>query len=114
MNESLPVIILILVLLLMMALAFLGSRFLMKRALFRVIKMFRDARALDPASARTQEELGFRVRGLLEFRALRDYKPAALQILIRNDIVRVTEDGRLYLSEERLALTNLAQQDSRR
>ncbi len=111
MNESLPVIILVLILILMMALAFFGSRYLMKRALFRVIKMFREAGALDPASARTQEELGFRIRGILEFRGLRDYKPAALQLLIRNDIVRVTEDGRLYLSEERLALTNLARQD---
>jgi hypothetical protein len=32
----------------------------------------------------------------------RDYKPYALQILIKQGVLCQTEDGRLYLSEEKL------------
>jgi hypothetical protein len=32
----------------------------------------------------------------------RDYKPYALQILTRQGVLCQTEDGRLYLSEEKL------------
>jgi len=38
----------------------------------------------------------------------RDYKPAALQGLIRVEIVQVTEEGKVYLSEEKLKTTKLA------
>jgi len=80
-----------------------------KRAVIHVIKRFRKFEALDVESARAIDELGlssptFRER-LMRFR---DYKPAALQGLIRVEIVQVTEDGKVYLSEEKLKTTKLA------
>jgi hypothetical protein len=35
----------------------------------------------------------------------RDYKPQALDALMQMGVVKVTEDGKLYLSEEKLAET---------
>jgi hypothetical protein len=110
MSESTRVLILIiLVLLLLMVLAFMGSRLLLKRAINRVVQIFRDFKAKDEASAMFQDAMGLKPRGLFEFKGLRDYKPMALQLLLRYNIVRMTEDGRLYLSEETLAQTNLRQ-----
>ena len=101
------IILLILILLLMLALAFVGSRLLLKRAITRVIKMFRDNQATDAASAKSPEELGLKSRGLFAFGGLRDYKPVALQLLMKGNIVQETEDGRLYLSEALLSGTSL-------
>jgi len=80
-----------------------------KRAVIQVIKRLRQQGALDVESAKTIDELRlnpptFRER-IMRFR---DYKPAALQGLIRVGIVQVTEDGRVYLSEEKLKSTKLA------
>lgn len=80
-----------------------------KRAIIQVIKRFRKHGALDVESAKTIEDLklnppSFRER-IMRFR---DYKPAALQGLIRVGIVQMTEDGRVYLSEEKLKTTKLA------
>jgi hypothetical protein len=108
MSESTRVLILvILVLLLLMALSFLLSRVLMKRAILKLIKMFRDKQAIDSGGAKTQEEIGIKRRSLLEFRALRDYTPMAFQLLVRNNIIQATEEGKFFLSEDALALTNL-------
>ncbi len=87
--------------------AFVASNFLMKRAIRDVLKMFRAGQAFTPETAKFQDELGFKRRSFIQFKALRDYKPTALQILIRNNIVQVTEEGKVYLSEEALLATNL-------
>ena len=100
-------VILILAMLLLLALAIIGSTFLTKRALKQVIEMFRAGRALTPQSAKTEAELGFRRKGIFEIRGLRDYKPSAMQLLIRHEIIQTTEDGRLFLSKENLAKTNI-------
>ncbi len=110
MSESTRIIIfLILIMILLLALAFLGSNFLMRRAIKAVIKMFRQGEALTPETAKTSEELGFKRKSFLQFKALRDYKPSAMNILMRADIIQTTEDGRLFLSEDRLMQTNLEQ-----
>ncbi len=80
-----------------------------KRAVIQVIKRLRQHGALNPESAKTIDELRlnpptFRER-IMRFR---DYKPAALQGLIRVGIVQLTEDGKVYLSEEKLKSTKLA------
>ncbi len=103
-------IILILILIVLIAIAFAGSNFMMRRAVKAVLKMFRDGQALSAETAKSMEDLGFKGRSFLQLRAFRDYKPAALQLLMRNDIIQATEDGRLFLSEETLAKTNLGQQ----
>ena len=87
---------------------FVIPRFMMKRAISRVIGTFRQQYALDAKSARTLQELGLAPRGFMEgmFRG-RDYRPYALNILQKGDIVVVTEDGRLYLSEDKLSASGL-------
>ena len=80
-----------------------------KRAVIQVIKHLRQVQALDVDSAKTVDELGLRPPSLGErlFR-FRDYKPGALQGLIQVGIVQMTQDGRVYLSEENLKKSKLA------
>jgi flagellar basal body-associated protein FliL len=110
MDESTrAVIIMILVILLLLAIAFLGTSFMTRRAVKAVIRMFRDAQAFTPQNAMTAEQIGFRSKSFLQFKAFRDYKPAALQFLMKNEIVQVTEDGRLFMSEEALYRSGIEQ-----
>ena len=83
--------------------AFVIPRFLVKRALSSVIQIFRQQGALDVKSARTVEELGLSPRSIMQgmFKG-RDYKPYALEMLRKADVVQMTEDDRFYLSEEKL------------
>jgi hypothetical protein len=82
---------------------------LIRRAVGRVIKIFRRQNAISVESARTIDELGLRPRTWLQgmFRG-RDYKPQALDILLKADIVQMTEDSKLFLSEEKLAASKLS------
>jgi len=75
----------------------------LKRAIPQVIKMFREHNAVGIKNAKTEEELGFKQRSVLEgmFRP-RDYKPHALTALIQAEIIQLTEDGKLYLAEDKL------------
>ena len=82
----------------------------MRRALKKVVKMLRDGYALTPATAKTAEELGFKSKSMFQLRLRRDYKPAALNLLITSDIIQTTEDGRIFLSEENYSKSRLAQQ----
>ena len=74
-----------------------------KRAIPQVIRMFREQNAVGIKNAKTEEELGFKRRGMLEgmFRP-RDFKPHALTALIQAEIIQITEDGKLYLAEDKL------------
>ena len=79
-----------------------------KNAVMQVIKRLRQHQALDIQSAKTVEEIGLQPLSLRErMLRFRDYKPAALQGLIRTNIVQTTEDGRVYLSEEHLRNSRL-------
>jgi len=110
MSESTrAIILLILILILLLAVAFYGSTFLMRRALKTVIKRFQDNNALTPATAKTVEELGLARRGFFHIQAFRDYKPAALDLLVRYDIVQITEDNKVFLLEENLTKINIGQ-----
>src|SRR4030042_5056385 len=82
---------------------FILPRFMLKRAMSQVIRVFRGHRSLSKENAKTVEELGLKPHGFMErFMKPRDYKPYALQILSRQGILCQTEDGRFYLSEEKL------------
>ncbi|MFC1964174.1 hypothetical protein ACFLV1_02200 [Chloroflexota bacterium] len=87
---------------------FVIPRFLMKRAIRQVVKTFRQHNATDAKNARNLFELGLNPRGFIDglFRG-RDYKPYALNLLRKHEIVLMTEDGRLYLSEEKLVASGL-------
>jgi hypothetical protein len=104
------IILIILVMLLLLAVAFAGSNYMMRRAIKHIIRMLKSADALSLQTARTSEELGFKKTSMFQFKLWRDYKPAALQLLLTGNIVLMTDDGKLYLSEENLSKSKLAQQ----
>ena len=77
--------------------------FLTRRAMFKVIEIFYQHGALGASSAKTLQELGLeRPDFLQKMTRPRDYKQNALQILIKEGIINVNEDGRLYMVEEKL------------
>jgi hypothetical protein len=83
---------------------FFIPRWLVRRAALQIIKIFRKQNAVDKSTARTIDELGLRPPGMLQrMMQRRDYKPHALNALMRAEIIKTTEDGGFYLSEERLA-----------
>jgi len=98
------------ILVLLVCAALFLSRIYMARAIRSLIGALREAGATSGANAKTAEELNLRPKSTLrDFRVLRDYGPYALQILIRAGVVEVTEDGKLFLSEERLAMSRWSQ-----
>lgn len=108
MSESTRILILmILVIILLLVLAFYGQGLMMKQALRSVIKLLRDHQALTPESAKYLDEMGLKRRSLFQLKAFRDYKPAAIQFLQRQEIILVTEEGKIYLSEEKLYQTGI-------
>jgi hypothetical protein len=97
----------LLIMLLVIAVLIVGaiyiSRFLLRRAVRQVVSTFRGLEATSPTAAATQEELGLIQRNPFErIGRLRDYRPYALRLLLEQNVVRQTEDGRLYLSERDL------------
>jgi hypothetical protein len=86
-------------------LALFGSRLLLKRAINRIVKKFREHKALDAASARTTAELDIHGRGLIDFRLFKDYTPTAMDLLIKGEIIQKADDERYFLSEKQLKKT---------
>jgi len=81
----------------------------MKRAMRQVVLAFREQGATGSRTAKTLGELGFSSRGGMMGGMLkgRDYKQDALSLLMKADIVLVTEDGKLYLSEDKLLASGI-------
>ncbi len=105
MNDVLVIVGLIILLLIAL---FVIPQFLMARAMKKVVKIFREARATEPKNAKTVEELNLQQKGLIDrMMKPRDYKPRALQYMIGADMVRMTEEGKIYLVEESLRGTKL-------
>ncbi len=76
---------------------------LTRRAMHQVIGRFYQQEALAPEKAKTLEELGLTPPSFVEKLAKpRDYKPTALRLLQQMEAVQMTQDGRLFLVEERL------------
>lgn len=79
-----------------------------RRAFPKVIRVFRESNALEPQNARNIDELGLRPRGLLSGMLRgRDYRQYALTAMMQAGIVQATEDGRLFMVEEKLWETGL-------
>ena len=99
---------LILVVVIALVAMFFLPRWRMKRAAREVIRIFRQNNATSAKSAKTVAELGLGSRNMLEgaFRG-RDYKPQALTALLKGEIIQTTEDGRFYLSEDKLASSGI-------
>ena len=74
-----------------------------RRAMFKVIEIFRQHNALGINDAKTLQELGLEERDFAQrIMRGRDFKQYALQILIKRGVIYVTEDGRLYMVENKL------------
>lgn len=97
------IVIIVLVIVLVLAALFILPQWRMRRAVRQVIRIFRENNAIGVKNARTIDELQLRPRRMLEgmFRG-RDYKQYALSALIKAEIIKTTEGGKLYLSEDRL------------
>lgn len=105
MNDVLVIILLIII---AIAAIIFVPQWLMMRAIPQVIRIFRAHNAIDIKDAKTVDELGLQPRGMLEkFGRRRDYKPYALNALMKAEIIQMTEDGKLYLSEEKLIASGL-------
>jgi hypothetical protein len=103
MNQAATLLIVVFVLAAFAGGVFYLSRYLFRRAVRSVISLFRKEGATSPSTATTPEKLGIVQAGYFD-RAfkLRDYRPYALRLLGEANIIRRTEDGTLYLSEEEL------------
>lgn len=91
-----------LVMLILLVLSFRFSLVLARRAICRVITIFRSQGAVDYQQALPLEAFGLGPRPFFSFRLLRDYKPWALQTLVQAGIIRMATEGNFYLSEETL------------
>ena len=77
-----------------------------KRAIPKLIQLFRDHNATRPTNAMTYDELGIKT-SVFSLRLLKDYKKESLDVLMRLEIVQLTEDGRLFLLEDKLMNSKL-------
>ena len=102
------VIILVLMVVLFLVAIIAIPQWMVKRAMRQVIGLLREHNATSAENARALDELGFKPRGIMQ-NALRgrDYKPYAVDIMVRAQVIQITEDGRLYLSEEKLSSSKL-------
>jgi len=83
--------------------AFFIQALLVKRAISQVIRIFCQYNALGVQNSKTIEEMGLTPPSLIRrLTRLRDYRADALQFLQQAGIVQKTEDGRFYMTEEKL------------
>jgi hypothetical protein len=95
MSETVKTIIMIFVALGAIFLALRIAGWKMKKACDFIIRDLRERKALDPASAVT---LPYMKSSMLNI-GMKDYRPRALEELVKLDAVRVLEGGRYYLRE---------------
>jgi len=102
------IIIIVLLFVLLLVAMFMVPRWRLKRAIRQVIRIFREHNAIGIKNAKTIEELGLRPRGMMDgmFKG-RDYRPYAINTLRKAEIIQMTDEGRLYLSEDRLFASGL-------
>ena len=95
MSETFKTILMILVAIGAVILALRIAGWKMKKAGDFIIQDLKEKKAFDPASA---VELPYCKSPLLNI-GLRDYRPRALEELVKHDVVRMLEGGRYYLRE---------------
>lgn len=82
--------------------------FLVKKAMRNVVARFRAKGATSPKTATSLYELGLEPPDFMHRTGrVRDYKPHALRLLVQQNVIRGTEDGRVYLSEDELRESTL-------
>ena len=98
------VALIILMIIILVVLLVILPRVRTRRAIRSVVQAFRQHDAVRIKNAKTADKLGLRTQPMSEsiFRGT-DYQLHALEELISCNVIRTTEDGRLYLSEENLS-----------
>ena len=105
MNDTSVIIVVILV---MIVTWLLLPQLLNRRAAKQVVKILTKNNCVSINTAKTPRDLGLAQRGWISnLGRTRDYKPRALQMLIDYDVVLKTEDGRVYLDKEKVAMHKL-------
>lgn len=100
------VLFIILMILLFIAVVIVVPQWMLSRNVPKVIRIFRHQNAVGAKNAKTIEELGLQPKSMFQrMFNRRDYKPQALQFLIRTTVVEMTEEGKVYLNEETLMQT---------
>ncbi len=103
MSGATSILVLIVLFIGALALVFYLQSLLTRKAMREVVARFRARGATSPEKATTEAELGLaRADFLHRMGKTRDYKPQAMRLLGQKNIIRVTEEGRLYLSEDEL------------
>jgi len=97
----------VILILILVMIAFGGAlfirTFLTRRAIFELIEIFYQHKALGMNSAKTLYQLGLERPDFFQrMTRPRNYKQNALQILIKRGIIFEKEDGRLFMVEEKL------------
>jgi len=106
MSENLNLVSFFLLTILVLAGFLFLSTYKGRRAVSKVVAAFYQHNALDVQGAKTLRELGLERPDFVQrMMKPRDYKQYALQFLIRKGVLLATEDGRLYLVEEKLDQT---------
>lgn len=78
--------------------------YMMKRAMPKVIEVFRRSNAVGILNAKTLDELGLGRKAIWKrMMGRRDYKPRAMDFLVQVGIIQMTDDSKVYLSEADLA-----------
>jgi hypothetical protein len=100
------ILFLVLIIVLFIATMLFLPQFLLARSIPKVIRIFREHNAVGASNAKTLQELGLQPKSMFQrMFSRRDYKPQALQFLLRATIIEMTEDGKVYLNEENLLLS---------
>lgn len=75
-----------------------------QRAIKKVVRIFREQEALDRSSAKTVQELGIKKQTPLErMYKMPDHTYRTMEFLVLKDVIKVTGEEKLYLSEDSLA-----------
>ena len=100
------VLFIVLMVLLFIVVVIVVPQWMLTRNVPKVIRIFRQQNAVGEKNAKTIEELGLAPKSMFQrMFTRRDYRPQALQLLIRTTIVEMTEEGKVYLNEENLMQT---------
>ena len=68
-----------------------------------MVSSFRERNAIDYTNAVTLKEIGLTDRPQFFHFGLRDYRPYAVQALLKADVLRITPENKVYLSETKAA-----------
>ena len=95
MSETMKIVLMVLITIGAFLLTLRVAGWKMERACDFILRDLKERKAFDPASA---VELPYSKTSMFRI-GMRDYRPRALNALVKHDDIRVVEGGRYYLRE---------------